>query len=189
MTARPSRLALGWFATTAAVLAAAAVCAAALETAVGPPGPRALPVVFLASTALLAVVSGALARAERSAKREKQPQVRANLVLALTAAALFLAVQATALTGLLRQMTPDDSAIGPRAFVFVAAALHALHVSAALLWLVYVTLRGFAGAYDHEYRFGLTACAWCWHALGAVWLAILAAFATAFSGPLSAATS
>ena len=63
--------------------------------------------------------------------------------------------------------------------VFVAVALHALHGIAALLWLVYVTLRGFAGDYDHEYRFGLTACGWCWHALGVVWIAILFTFATA----------
>ena len=63
--------------------------------------------------------------------------------------------------------------------VFVAVALHALHGIAALLWLVYATLRGFAGDYDHEYRFGLTACGWCWHALGVVWIAILFTFATA----------
>jgi len=179
MTARPSRFALGWFVATTFVLAAAGFCGLAIAAILGVPGPRSLPAAFLVSTLLLVLVSGGLAKAEEDAKREKQAQLRRNLVLALGAAVLFLAVQTIALSGLLRQMTPADAAIGPRTFVFVAAALHALHAAAALFWLVSVTLRGLAGRYDHEYRFGLTACGWCWHALGIVWLAILAAFATA----------
>ncbi|HEX6985479.1 MAG TPA: cytochrome c oxidase subunit 3 [Planctomycetaceae bacterium] len=179
MTSRPSRFALGWFLASVAVAAAAGLCGRLLAAAVGDPRPSLLPAVFLASTALLAVVSGALARAEVYAKREKQPRLRAAIAAALAAAALFLAVQGTALWGLLGQMMPDDTAIGPRAFVFVAVALHALHAAAALLWLVYVALRGFAGGYDHEYRFGLTACGWCWHLLGIVWLAILTVFLAA----------
>lgn len=179
MTSRPSRLAVGWFVATAGVLGVAGLCGLGIAAAVGPPGPRALPAAFLASTLLLAIVGGGLAKAEGYARRERQPRLRAGLAVSLAAAALFLAVQGMALAGLLRQMTPADAAIGPRTFVFVATALHALHVAAATLWLVYVALHGFAGRYDHEYRFGLTACGWCWHALGIVWLAILAAFAVA----------
>ena len=179
MTSRPSRFAVGWFVATGVVLALAGSCGLGLVALLGPPGPRGLPAAFVVSTLSLAGVSGGLAKAEGFAKREKQSKIRGCLVSSLAAAVLFLAVQGTALSGLLRQMTPADAAIGPRAFVFVATALHALHVAAAMFWLVYVALRGFEGWYDHECRFGLTACGWCWHALGVVWLAILAAFVAA----------
>ena len=179
MTSRPSRFAIGWFVATVMVLALAVTCGLGLVALLGPPGPRGLPAAFVARTLLIAGVSGGLAKAEGFARREKQSKLRGCLVLGLAAAILFLAVQGAALAGLLRQMTPADAAIGPRAFVFVATALHALHVAAAMLWLVYAALRGFEGRYDHEYRFGLTACGWCWHALGVVWLAILGAFVLA----------
>ncbi len=175
MTDRPSRMAVGWFLAAAAASAVAALAAAGIVTTFGFPGPTALPAAFLVSTGLLAAVSGALARADAAAQREKQSRLRRSLAVALAAAILFLSVQAVALAGLLREADPSEGA-GPAAFVFVFAALHALHAAAAVFWLVYVALRGFAGRYDHEYRFGLTACGWCWHALGAVWLVILAVY-------------
>ena len=175
MTDRPSRMAVGWFLAAAAASAVAALAAAAIVSAVGFPGPETLPAAFLVSTALLAAVSGGLTRAEAAARREKQGRLRRSLSVALAASLLFLSVQTVALAGLLGQADPADGT-GPTAFVFVFAALHALHAAAALYWLVYVALCGFAGRYDHEYRFGLTACGWFWHALGVVWLAILAAY-------------
>jgi cytochrome c oxidase subunit III len=41
------------------------------------------------------------------------------------------------------------------------------------LFLVFVTVQGFADRYDHEYYWGVLVCACFWHALGIVWLAIL----------------
>lgn len=179
LTARRSRLAVGWFLSTAAALALAGLCSLLLGQTVGETGPRVLSAAFLTSTALLAVVSWQLVRAEHCAVREKQPALRVALGVSLAAAILFLAVQGVALSLLLAQRVPVDDAIGPRAFVFVVVALHALHATGAVFWLVYVTLRGLAGGYDHEYRFGLTACGWCWHALGVAWFAVLFAFAIA----------
>jgi len=39
---------------------------------------------------------------------------------------------------------------------------------------VYVTVQALADRYDHEYYWGVTLCAWFWHALGLVWCVILA---------------
>lgn len=179
LTRRPSRLAVCWFVSVALVLLLAGLASRLLVRHVHPGEAGFLAGAFAVSSVLLVAVSAALAIADRSAAREKQNSLQPALAGSLAAAILFLAVQGLALTELLRRMTPEDTTGSPRTVVFVAVALHALHGIAALLWLVYVTLRGFAGDYDHEYRFGLTACGWCWHALGVVWIAILFTFATA----------
>ena len=49
----------------------------------------------------------------------------------------------------------------------------------ATLFLSLVAVRTFADRYDHEYYWGVSVVAWFWHALGIVWLAILAVFAIA----------
>ena len=64
-------------------------------------------------------------------------------------------------------------------FVLMLAALHALHLSVALLFLAFVGTRAGADRYDHEYHWGVRFCAWFWHALGIAWLLILAIFAIA----------
>lgn len=166
---------LGWVAATTLVLAAVLAVGVFVAAVLGIPGRRELPGVFLLSTALLAVVSAGLAKAEEFAKRERQARLRQALLVCLAAALAFLVAQALALDGLVEEIAPNESATGPTAFIFVAVALHGLHVAAGVLWLIYVTLRGFAGRYDHESRLGLTLCAWCWHALGVVWMVILAA--------------
>ena len=176
MAARPSRLAVGWFVATSLVVGCAGLCSLLLATALGKPSPAVLPLAFLVSTLMLAGVSAGLFEAERSARHEKQPRLRTMLAASLAAAVLFLAVQSVALTALVAGLSPTEAPLGPTAWLFVAVALHALHVAAGVGWLTYATLRGLAGHYDHEYRLGLAACGWCWHALGVVWLVILASF-------------
>lgn len=165
---------LGWIGATAFVIAIASAAELLATTLFGTLERSELPAAFLVSTALLAAVSWGLAKAEGFAKRERQAKLRRALLASLAAASAFLVVQALALTGLVHEISPTNSATESTAFVFVAVALHALHVATAVLWLVFVTLHGFAGRYDHESRFGLTVCAWCWHALAVVWAVILA---------------
>jgi heme/copper-type cytochrome/quinol oxidase subunit 3 len=69
-----------------------------------------------------------------------------------------------------------EAQLGATALVLGAAALHAVHVSVALMVLSYVTLRGLSDRYDHEYSFGVAFCAWCWHILGIFWVFILGAY-------------
>ena len=132
---------------------------------------------FFVSTALLIACSAALHLAVQAVRREKQPPFRRTLAVALASGTLFVAVQSYGLWWLVQGQDPEEASTGAASFVFVFAALHALHVTVALMVLVFVTLRGFDDRYDHEYHWGPIVCAWFWHVLGAVWLVILGAFA------------
>lgn len=135
-----------------------------------------MPPAFGASTGLLAVGSWVLARAVRHVQRERQSPFRRCLLIALAAGTLFVGVQIFGLASLIARQNPADVTTGVNAFQIVFVALHALHFALALWFLIFVTLRAFADAYDHEYSWGITVCAWFWHALGIAWCAILAVF-------------
>ena len=128
---------------------------------------------FGISTWLLFIGSGCLFRAIESVRRERQYPFRRWLVFSLTSGTLFVAVQTYALTNLIRRQSIDDASADAAAFVAVITALHAMHFTVALLFLSYVTVQAFSDRYDHEYYWGVTICAWFWHALGIVWVAIL----------------
>ena len=128
---------------------------------------------FGISTWLLFIGSGCLSRAVESVRRERQYPFRRWLCLALASGTLFVAVQTYALTSLIRRHSLDDASTDAAAFVAVIATLHAMHFIVALLFLGNVTVQAFADRYDHEYYWGITFCAWFWHALGIVWIAIL----------------
>ncbi|MFO1093983.1 MAG: hypothetical protein U0992_11835 [Planctomycetaceae bacterium] len=42
-----------------------------------------------------------------------------------------------------------------------------------------MTARAHAERYDHEYYWGVSVCAWFWHALGIAWLFVLLCLALA----------
>lgn len=135
-----------------------------------------LPPAFWLTSALLATGSVALYSASNYVRIEKQRPFRRCLLVALAAGTLFVGFQSYGLACLLSRQNPADVATGVNAFIFVFATLHGLHFALALWFLVFVTLRAFADAYDHEYSWGVTVCGWFWHFLGAVWLCILAVF-------------
>ena len=179
----PSQVALRFFG--AAVLA---FCGAAFVTLLlidlhgawpGQAWPTVPPAFFLSSL-LLFGGSVALVRSLGAVRLERQRPFRRNLLAALVLGALFVGVQAFGLTCLLEnELTRMQAATGEYAFAFVLTAMHGLHVTVALLFLSFVTVRALGDRYDHEYYWGVTFCAWFWHALGIVWLGILAVFAIA----------
>ena len=128
---------------------------------------------FRISTWLLFIGSECLFRAIESVRRERQYPFRRWLVLALASGTLFVAVQTYALTSLIRRHSIDDASTDAAGFVAVITVLHAMHFTVALLFLSYITVQAFSDRYDHEYYWGVTICAWFWHALGIVWVAIL----------------
>ena len=94
----------------------------------------------------------------------------------LAAGTLFVGIQSFGLWCLIMQQRPEDASTGVNAFIVMLAALHGLHFVVALMFLSYVTIKGFAARYDHEYYWGVQICTWFWHALGVIWLAILGVF-------------
>ena len=152
--------------------------------AFGPPlGGQGLrfPLPFLISTALLFAGSAAMSRALAFVRQERQREFRRSLKIAAGIATLFMGIQSYGLLW----MTPAtrsqaETSLGVRPFVMVFTGLHAMHFFIATLFISVVLSRSIADRYDHEYHWGVTVCAWFWHALGLAWMAILAVFAIAF---------
>lgn len=132
------------------------------------------PPVFALSTFALLLGSHALARAMAAVRQERQPEFCRWLLRAAGWGSLFVALQMAGLNWLFQRQVPDETAIGEQSFVAVFATLHALHFSAALLFLAYVLVQAWSNRYDHEYYWGVVVCAWFWHLLALAWLAVLA---------------
>jgi heme/copper-type cytochrome/quinol oxidase subunit 3 len=136
---------------------------------------------FLISTGFLAIGSWYLERAHAFVRRERQPEFRRSLLTALAFAMLFVSVQGFGLWALDKGVRdPYQAQVGVHGFVVMLTALHGMHFIIAQSVLLWVVLSAFADRYDHEYFWGVTFAAWCWHVLGIVWLGILFIFTMAF---------
>lgn len=140
-----------------------------------------LPWAFWASSGFLFATSLMLHRGVSSVRWEKQLRFRQSLFIALILGVAFVATQSYGLYCLLSHQprTAEAASTGPTAFAFVLTVLHAMHVSIAIMFLTFVYLKSLTDRYDHEYYWGVMFCAWFWHALGMVWLAIILVFVVA----------
>ncbi|MEZ6064303.1 MAG: cytochrome c oxidase subunit 3 [Planctomycetaceae bacterium] len=135
------------------------------------------PLAFAATTALLLFASLTIDRALRAVRRERQSLFRRWLRRSIVVGCLFMGVQSYALWTIVPQeRSPGSASLGVAPFVLMLAALHGLHFLVATLFVSYITVQAHADRYDHEYHWGVTVCAWFWHALGVVWIAILAVY-------------
>jgi cytochrome c oxidase subunit 3 len=132
-----------------------------------------IPGAFWLSTLILLVGSILLHRGLFYVRVERQRPFRRCLAAGLVAGTLFVGVQSYGLWCLAAYHGMDDAQTGATPFVFVFAALHVMHFGVALLFLVFVTLKGLMDWYDHEYYWGVTVCTYFWHLLLMVWLCIL----------------
>lgn len=132
-----------------------------------------LPAVFWITTSLLIVGSVFLTRAQGFVRREKQSQFRRSMLISLALGTLFVGVQSYGVWRLLGYQSPSEAQTSANAFILVFVALHGLHFTIAMMFLVFVTLKSLADRYDHEYYWGVTVCSWFWHVLGLAWVAIL----------------
>jgi cytochrome c oxidase subunit III len=179
-----SRFALSLFLLTAGLFAVAGGLAFGLTRILLPPraidGTFIVPTAFAFSTTFLICTSAALGRALSTVRRERQRPFRRALLWALAFGTAFVGVQTFGLWCIVQNLAADRNAgeaeLGATALVLGAAGLHCLHVTVALMVLSYVTLRGLSDQYDHEYSFGVAACAWFWHILGVLWIFILGAY-------------
>ncbi len=144
-----------------------------------------MPRAFWISSALLLFGSLALHLSLHDVRIERQMPFRQWMLTALVAGTLFVAVQSYGLWSLMQNQNPMAVPTDVNSFVFVFAALHGMHFVVAMLFLVFVTLRALADRYDHEYYLGVMVCAYFWHALGVIWICILAVFAIAASSAVA----
>jgi heme/copper-type cytochrome/quinol oxidase subunit 3 len=178
-----SKFALRFFALSIGLFGAAGLTAFALSRLVAPPrapGEFVIPAAFVFSTTFLILCSIAQARGLTAVRRERQRRFRRAMLGALALGTAFVGVQVFGMWCILQNLRASQNAgeaqLGATALVMGAAALHALHVTVALLVLSYVTLRALSDRYDHEYSFGVAACGWFWHILGMLWVFILGAY-------------
>ena len=142
-----------------------------------------MPIAFGISTVFLFAGSVTLQRAAWLVRVQRLESFRRWLVLSLITGTLFAGIQICGLWRLAQNQTrqgqslPESAETGANAFVAMAAGLHGVHFVIALLFVAWITINAFANRYDHEYSGGVTFCAWFWHTLGIVWLAILTMFA------------
>lgn len=172
-----TRAAVQFFLLASGVFAAAIALAAGLALLFGRPAGRSdfwFPPAFAASTLLLGGGSLAMTRAVHAVRRERQRLFSRWLWTALAAGTVFMGVQGYALWSLLPpERAIGDASLGATPYVLMLASLHALHLSVAVLFVAFVTIRAHAQRYDHEYYWGVLVCAYFWHALGIAWLFIL----------------
>jgi len=139
-----------------------------------------LPTAFQYGTMFLAIGSWCLHDAQTNVRRERQRRFRIALLLALSTAVLFVSVQSYGMWALVKSISPQlEMQTSIHGMVIMFAAIHAMHFIVAQSILLWVTLAAFTDRYDHEYSWGVTFAAWCWHVLGIVWIAILCIFAIA----------
>ncbi|RMG35605.1 MAG: hypothetical protein D6725_12245 [Planctomycetota bacterium] len=184
-----ARFALAFFVLAAAVFGLAGLLAWGLVwlwPQTGDAGRFRFPPAFFWTTLLLAAVSGWLEAARDAVRRERQELLRVRLALALFCATAFCGGQTFGIRTLILSHRPEDTVLGLNAFVVALTAMHALHVSVAVLFLVFVTLQAWRGRYDHEYYFGVVVCAWFWHVLAIAWGFVLVIFLMGLplSGPV-----
>lgn len=185
-TARPrSLLARRFFVLSSGLLAAAVLIAIAgirwLERTTS--DYSVMPIAFWISTLFLFAGSVTLQRAAWLVRVQQLESFRRWLVISLIAGTLFVGIQSCGLWRLAQNQTrpgqslPDSAETGANALVAMFAGLHGVHFAIALMFVAWITVNAFANRYDHEYSSGVTFCAWFWHTLGIVWLAILMLFA------------
>lgn len=140
------------------------------------PAEAIFPPAFWLSTGLLIAASVMMQRAVFFVRLERQTKFRKSLLTALGLGASFVAIQSYGLSCMIRHQSPGEVETGANAFLTMLAALHAMHVTLALMLLIWVTLSAVGDRYDHEYYLGPLFCAWFWHGLGIVWTLIMIIF-------------
>ena len=131
-----------------------------------------LPRILWVSTLILAASSVAVERARLSADQRRWTEASAAMAIALTLGVAFLAAQATAwrslmAAGVYLPATPHSS------FFYMMTGVHALHVVAALLVLLWGAIRTWDGTGRRDlprWRQVMSRCRTFWHFLLGVWI-------------------
>ena len=136
--------------------------------------PVTVPVEFYWSTLFLLGGSHFLFRSYRAIRLERQSQFRIWLLLSVVLATVFCVLQTIGMSSLLDQhwQGAASEARTPIALLLMVF-LHIAHFGAGFLGLVYVTVLGFRGRYDHEFHNGVRLAAIYWRFLDIIWMIVL----------------
>jgi cytochrome c oxidase subunit 3 len=159
---------------TITMLFSAFVAALLMRRVGGDWEPLRVPAVLWVNTLVLALSSALVEVARRAVGRGLPEEAERRLALAAAFGGFFLLGQLGAWTqlrhwGFLLQTGPHV------AFFYVISVVHALHVVAGVVVLLWTLRRLAAGAYTAADHRGLTHAAIFWHFLGGTWLYLFSA--------------
>ncbi len=141
--------------------------------------PLDVPLSFWVSTAMLVATSMWLHFAARSIARERHELFLLYLQAGFVSALGFLVVQGLGMNKLLQvhyEFIEHSGLTRLYGVCFAFSFIHALHVLGGVVFIGFILLQGYRGRYDHERHWAVDHCAWYWHFLDVVWVAMLAAF-------------
>lgn len=142
-----------------------------MRTAAWPPaGMPTLPVALPAlNTAIMLVSSFTFSRGLLALRRGDRARFQALVVTTFALGALFLGLQIHVWSSLSRAGLHASS--GTYGSVFYAlTTIHALHVAAGLLILLWVFFRSLRGTYSEHNHINVRLCTMFWHFVDAVWI-------------------
>jgi cytochrome c oxidase subunit 3 len=125
------------------------------------------------NTGALVAASAALQLASGAARRGQRGIVLANLIAAAVATLAFVAGQLLAWRMLTQAGHPIASST-TNAFFYTLTGAHGLHVLGGLVGLGRTLVKALRGAGLNTLRLPVQLCAWYWHFLLLVWLAVFA---------------
>lgn len=134
-----------------------------------------LPQAFFISTALIILSSLTYILAKRSAKENKQKQVKNYLLLTLALGVSFIVLQFVGFSQMLESgyyFTGPTSNI-KMSYIFLIAFVHILHVVAGLISLLVVITQQLRKKYSPENMLGLELGATFWHFLDILWVYLI----------------
>ena len=104
-----------------------------------------------------------------AAQDGRKPAMCRWLLATVLLGSLFLCIQAYEYHKLIHEgFTPSASIFG--SCFFTLTGFHGLHVLGGVIWLIVVTLKAFAGVYDHGRHEGIELAGLYWHFVDLVWI-------------------
>ncbi len=139
-----------------------------------PPNLPRLPLAVTAvNTAMLIVSAATMSRAVSAIRAGSQDGLRSALLATVVLGVGFLAIQGAEWARLLHQgLTLSSGSYGGTFYTLIG--LHALHVVAAVIWLLAVLMVAQRRAYTAKRHAGVTMCATYWYFVCALWVVLFA---------------
>jgi len=131
---------------------------------------------IIPATVLLLGSSAPVAWAERGIRQGRQRSLRVGFLAAWLMAACFMALELWEWTHL--GYGPQQNAYA--SLFFTITGLHLLHLTAALIFSVYIQVRAWLGQFDSRHHLAVENVSLYWHFVDVVWVFV---FSTVYISP------
>ena len=170
LSMHPKKFALWLFLVTVVMLFAAFTSAHIVRQAQGAWGDYELPSLFVVNTIIIVASSIFLQLGFAAAKRDKVEPLKVLMIIATLLGIGFLVGQWYAWGDMVdRGLHPQGSSISA-SFFYVITLMHALHVVAGVIYLLYMLISSFRYKVHSKNMLNMEMCSTFWHFLGGLWI-------------------